>query len=597
MTVSTGKVSAVSVPLQPLSKREILKQLKRFFISTNTAWSDRKWAEARWGDWHWSSASKEIWRRIRGSIRPNAAPDNVEDMLDRIERLRRDGLFYAALMNLVTARAEWLFVKTGMRHMANGFRMNTAEAYSVEEALYHIPVTFLDNWGQPKDTALKSGQRRKGGTAVRSNPQEVLCIPELHVIPESDRVLQPEGWYFVSQLAEIAMVRWTEPGAEKTAVDEAVLRLVWSLWRLYYTNPIGGEFNDQHDLIISKILATMGFACYRLEEFSLARECFKNAKILRISHNTKRHREPPMICPHVAAWGHNEALALAALGKFRNAYKLAWSAAEIMNATRGPRHPETIHCQLTVERLTRRPDVAMSLSTGVDVSPNEAVRAIKKAEKRPKPVRMNRFFEVKWARNARAAGEIPRGSSDQQESYNGGYVQSLDNALPQNGIFSEPSVSTADAAAVAVHPTRHDSMLDNMDDSSSTGVPPSLIEPALLELVSYDESSRPMMSSEEAQELLRQLENAQQSDMTITATGEDESVSPFELPHAIREPPVLNHYLDITTEAEEAATSQAAAAAAAAALASKREDTSQADLALLMETVFKVGQGVVANSD
>lgn len=67
------------------------------------------------------------------------------------------------------------------------------------------------------------------------------------------------------------------------------------------------------------------------------------------------------------------------------------------------------------------------------------------------------FFEVKWARNARAAGEIPRGSSDQQESYNGGYVQSLDNALPQNGIFSEPSVSTADAAAVAVHPTRHDS--------------------------------------------------------------------------------------------------------------------------------------------
>ncbi|EER01554.1 hypothetical protein Pmar_PMAR000244 [Perkinsus marinus ATCC 50983] len=196
------------------------------------------------------------------------------------------------------------------------------------------------------------------------------------------------------------------------------------------------------------------------------------------------------------------------------------------------------------------------------------------------------FFEVKWARNARAAGEIPRGSSDQQDNYSGGYVQSLDNALPQNGIFSEPSVSTADAA-VAVHPTRHDSMLDNMDDSSSTGVPPSLIEPALLELVSYDESSRPMMSSEEAQELLRQLENAQQSDMTITATREDESVSPFELPHAIREPPVLNHYLDITTEAEEAATSQAAAAAAAAALASKREDTSQADLALLMETVFK----------
>lgn len=89
--------------------------------------------------------------------------------------LRRDGLFYAALMNLVTARAEWLFVKTGMRHMANGFRMNTAEAYSVEEALYHIPVTFLDNWGQPKDTALKSGQRRKGGTAVRSNPQVVVC--------------------------------------------------------------------------------------------------------------------------------------------------------------------------------------------------------------------------------------------------------------------------------------------------------------------------------------------------------------------------------------------------------------------------------------
>lgn len=39
------------------------------------------------------------------------------------------------------------------------------------------------------------------------------------------------------------------------------------------------------------------------------------------------------ICPHVAAWGHNEALALAALGKFRNAYKLAWSAAEIMNVS------------------------------------------------------------------------------------------------------------------------------------------------------------------------------------------------------------------------------------------------------------------------
>lgn len=38
-------------------------------------------------------------------------------------------------------------------------------------------------------------------------------------------------------------------------------------------------------------------------------------------------------------------------------------------------------------------------------------------------------------------------------------------------------------------------MLDNMDDSSSTGVPPSLIEPALLELVSYDESSRPVRSN------------------------------------------------------------------------------------------------------
>ncbi|EER01553.1 hypothetical protein Pmar_PMAR000243 [Perkinsus marinus ATCC 50983] len=459
MTVSTGKVSAVSVPLQPLSKREILKQLKRFFISTNTAWSDRKvrelqrsrkqhdeglkplWSNPKaggpkpgwgtgvgapqvrrsgdgsegafdrtlhpgfliaencvtdeisiYGERKGPVANAPVWPLMQHKFRAPICKcsDNVEDMLDRIERLRRDGLFYAALMNLVTARAEWLFVKTGMRHMANGFRMNTAEAYSVEEALYHIPVTFLDNWGQPKDPAIKSGQRRKGGTAVRSNPQEVLCIPELHVIPESDRVLQPEGWYFVSQLAEIAMVRWTEPGAEKTAVDEAVLRLVWSLWRLYYTNPIGGEFNDQHDLIIAKILATMGFACYRLEEFSLARECFKNAKILRISHNTKRHREPPMICPHVAAWGHNEALALAALGKFRNAYKLAWSAAEIMNATRGPRHPETIHCQLTVERLTRRPDVAMSLSTGVDVSPNEAVRAIKKAEKRPKPVRVNR---------------------------------------------------------------------------------------------------------------------------------------------------------------------------------------------------------------
>ncbi|KAF4757102.1 hypothetical protein FOZ63_016631, partial [Perkinsus olseni] len=42
MTVSTGKVSSVAVPLQAASKKEILRQLKRFFISTNTAWTDRK---------------------------------------------------------------------------------------------------------------------------------------------------------------------------------------------------------------------------------------------------------------------------------------------------------------------------------------------------------------------------------------------------------------------------------------------------------------------------------------------------------------------------------------------------------------------------
>lgn len=57
----------------------------------------------------------------------------------------------------------------------------------------------------------------------------------------------------------------------------------------------------------------------------------------------------------------------------------------------------------------------------------------------------------------------------------------------------------------------------------------------------------------------------------------------------VREPPAGNHFLDIATQAEETATSQAAAAAAAAALATKTEDISQDDLALLMETVFKVG--------
>ncbi|KAF4729954.1 hypothetical protein FOZ62_010830, partial [Perkinsus olseni] len=421
MTVSTGKVSSVAVPLQAASKKEILRQLKRFFISTNTAWTDRKGggstgeakgrrrveacvgesradhpsgpqatdsgkapqvkttpgdgrlegllAERRLHpgfliaencvtdeitileDRRGPPANAPVWPLMPHKYRPPIcrSSDDVEDMLDRIDRLRRDGLFYATVMNLVTARAEWLFVKTGGRHLANGFRINTPPSAPQGGASQLTSVASLDGWGLPKG---KSGRRK--GAMARIDPQEVLGIPELHVVPEADRVLLPEAWcalltveyetlssihyqsplsphaevYFVSQLAEIAMLRWTEPGAEKVrgpvigeawitslqaAVDEAVLRIVWSLWRMYYTHPAEGKARDRHDLIIAKILATMGFACYRLGEFPLARECFKNAKILRISYNTRRHREPPMICPHVAAWGHNEALALSAL--------------------------------------------------------------------------------------------------------------------------------------------------------------------------------------------------------------------------------------------------------------------------------------------
>ncbi|KAF4737711.1 hypothetical protein FOZ63_025220, partial [Perkinsus olseni] len=196
------------------------------------------------------------------------------------------------------------------------------------------------------------------------------------------------------------------------------------------------------------------------------------------------------------------------------------------------------------------------------------------------------FFEVKWARNARAAGEIPRGPGDQPNAYNGGYAQSPENP-PPGGIPSDTSPT-----AVPSHPAIHDSIVppllaDNSDDFSPPGLSPSAIEPALLELASYEEDASPMMSSEEAQELLRQLENAQQSDMSIAAATRVESVSPFELPEVVRDPPTINHFIDIASEAEETATSQAAAAAAAAALASKTEHTSQDDLALLMETVFK----------
>ncbi|EER17655.1 hypothetical protein Pmar_PMAR023576 [Perkinsus marinus ATCC 50983] len=197
------------------------------------------------------------------------------------------------------------------------------------------------------------------------------------------------------------------------------------------------------------------------------------------------------------------------------------------------------------------------------------------------------FFEVKWARNARAAGEIPRGPPEPQESgYSDGFAQKTE-ILSPDGIPSDSSVSMATS-----RPMIHDSiapplMPDTSEDFSPAGFSPSIIEPALLELANYEESSRPTMSSEEAQELLRQLENAQQSDMSITAASGCESVSPFELPYAVREPPAGNHFLDIATQAEETATSQAAAAAAAAALATKTEDISQDDLALLMETVFK----------
>ncbi|KAF4676382.1 hypothetical protein FOL47_006296 [Perkinsus chesapeaki] len=191
------------------------------------------------------------------------------------------------------------------------------------------------------------------------------------------------------------------------------------------------------------------------------------------------------------------------------------------------------------------------------------------------------FFEVKWARNARAAGEIPRGPTEPQSGYNG-YPENQENApMGVPGIPPPPPP-----------PTIHDSIAppllsDASDEIGPPGLSPSAIEPALLELASYEEDTSPMMSSEEARELLRQLENAQQSDVSIAAASRGEMISPFEVPDIIPQPPTIDYLLDMTSEAEDVATSQAAAAAAAAALASKTEHTSQDDLALLMETVFK----------